>query len=551
MLDVGRDATITDKIGDIQTILLRYAKSGDAKFNEKAGQVGWEMVGNGGQNGEFIASKITELKSLIAQRDQGDAAAASVANKSLATQAVEQSDTQASMYDTKEQKRTKEILAAYNKANADIEKQMAVGDTASAERIAQNYVKTNEGITAKYAVKAHKARAGGSKSDPFASLDNLVQGAQVKDNNFGIEDKQTQQVAAIEKVVDAGAKLIASGHDLAKVQALVASGVTSINDLYAKEADQLRQKNIAQVKAYTESLHDQLATRQQLLDLQVSAVGMGAKEAQQQQQLLAIDQQYNRQKASLLRQQNNSTSAIQREFFQQELDALDASHEAERQSTKDHWAKMDAAQAIGLNGMKSAINDFLDRERDMAAQTKQFTTSFIDGFGNAFASFIDGTASAKKAFGGFIDSMYQQAVKFLADKTIQALFDSFGGGAKQTAGTTAGGFASFFGNLGNDLGLAGSFGPGTIGAGLALGGPVAPGSLHPVNEDGPEIYTTGGKTYLMAGAEPGRVTPLSSGKAGVTVNQTIVVSGLVNRQTRSQLAQQTAQRQRIAMARNG
>jgi hypothetical protein len=37
----------------------------------------------------------------------------------------------------------------------------------------------------------------------------------------------------------------------------------------------------------------------------------------------------------------------------------------------------------------------------------------------------------------------------------------------------------------------------------------------------------------------------------VTVNQTIVVSGLVNRQTRSQLAQQTAQRQRIAMARNG
>jgi hypothetical protein len=72
-----------------------------------------------------------------------------------------------------------------------------------------------------------------------------------------------------------------------------------------------------------------------------------------------------------------------------------------------------------------------------------------------------------------------------------------------------------------------------------------------VLENGPELYTEGGRTYLMGGSRPGKVTPLSAGGGGGTVVQNIYVSGLVNRSTQEQLAQRTAQRQRIAVARNG
>lgn len=42
--------------------------------------------------------------------------------------------------------------------------------------------------------------------------------------------------------------------------------------------------------------------------------------------------------------------------------------------------------------------------------------------------------------------------------------------------------------------------------GNALGGNVKRGGLHPVNEDGPELFTVGGKDYLMVGSTDGRVT---------------------------------------------
>lgn len=56
-------------------------------------------------------------------------------------------------------------------------------------------------------------------ADPFASLNGLVQNAQVQDTgNGGQQDALlNKQAADVLKIVDAGAKLIASGHDVATV----------------------------------------------------------------------------------------------------------------------------------------------------------------------------------------------------------------------------------------------------------------------------------------------------------------------------------------------
>lgn len=56
----------------------------------------------------------------------------------------------------------------------------------------------------------------------------------------------------------------------------------------------------------------------------------------------------------------------------------------------------------------------------------------------------------------------------------------------------------------------------------ATGGPVMPGNLYRVNENGPEMLSVSGKDYLMMGSNRGAVTPSngtgSGGGGGVTVN---------------------------------
>src|SRR6185312_16265265 len=102
--------------------------------------------------------------------------------------------------------------------------------------------------------------------------------------------------------------------------------------------------------------------------------------------------------------------------------------------------------------------------------------------------------------------------------------------------------------------FGGSTGPGTIGAGLANGGPAAAGSIHPVVENGPEILTVGQRSYLMMGAESGHVTPMKDdgGKArgGSTYITNIAVQPTSTRSTADQVAQANARAQRIAQSRN-
>jgi phage-related minor tail protein len=140
---------------------------------------------------------------------------------------------------------------------------------------------------------AAKSGARGSKADPFASLNSLVQGAQVKDNTFGTAG-QTSQVTQILAIVDAGAKLIASGQDVAAVQAKVAVGVAAVNNLYAKQAEQIRSQNVVSLDQYRDAVNAKLAADKMQLDNQVARIGMGQQEYERQTQLNKVYQDYAR-----------------------------------------------------------------------------------------------------------------------------------------------------------------------------------------------------------------------------------------------------------------
>jgi phage-related minor tail protein len=84
--------------------------------------------------------------------------------------------------------------------------------------------------------------------------------------------------------------------------------------------------------------------------------------------------------------------------------------------------------------------------------------------------------------------------------------------------TIAGGLSNFLGTLisayvGGGSGITndstGSLVDNGLGAGRALGGPIYPRTLHPINENGePELVSTPKGTYLATGNQAGHVTPL-------------------------------------------
>jgi len=213
-----------------------------------------------------------------------------------------------------------------------------------------------------------------------------------------------------------------------------------------------------------------------------------------------------------------------------------------------------AANADWSKGFQSGIENFMTEQQNNAAAAQQMVSDLTTGFSGAFVEFASGAKSASDAFGGMIDDMYKKALAFVADKAIQAFFDSFGmSGKAATPGSSAGGWASLATNFAVALFGGGSTGPGTIGAGLANGGPAAPGSVHPIVEKGPEMLSIGARSYLLMGDKPGRVTPLGEGGAGRSVTNitNINVQPTSTRRTADQIAAANARTQRMATTRNG
>lgn len=117
----------------------------------------------------------------------------------------------------------------------------------------------------------------------------------------------------------------------------------------------------------------------------------------------------------------------------------------------------------------------------------------------------------------------------------------------QTAGNGATSVAGMAGNIGGSvwekLGdwaqlffTSSGWGPG-----LASGGPARAGSLHEVNERGPELLTVNNRTYLMMGGKDGFVTPngrpSGGGGGGASGSTTVVLSPNIHIDSRTDAAQ--------------
>lgn len=134
----------------------------------------------------------------------------------------------------------------------------------------------------------------------------------------------------------------------------------------------------------------------------------------------------------------------------------------------------------------------------------------------------------------FFDTIARQITSGLWQQFINGLL-----GQPGTSGAGTSGGAGLFSILST-----------LFGGGRAIGGPVSAGMVYEVNERGPEIYSTGGRNYLLP-VQGGHVTPMatSQGNGGVTVHQSIVIQGRMDNSTPDQIARRGAAEFRRAASR--
>ena len=190
-------------------------------------------------------------------------------------------------------------------------------------------------------------------------------------------------------------------------------------------------------------------------------------------------------------------------------------------------ASGDPQMILKADQLKLALEQ-LSAELDPLAN--KFNTMFADSASNAFSDFISGTKSAKDAFRSFIDDIMSQITRMVSQNLFQNLFGNMMG---NSGGGGIGGW------------LAGLFG-----GGRASGGPVQPGKLYRVNEQGPELFkAANGDQFLMTGTQGGSVIPNHAmrGGSGQTVN--VNINGYVKRETPNQIAMEVRRQSNLAAAR--
>lgn len=381
-------------------------------------------------------------------------------------------------------------------------------------------------------------------------------------------DKLTSSYDALAKASNQYANSLTADDPLQKANDAMAAGVENLaklQDAYvkaggsAKVAQELFDKGLAglkekftfdlgepqrQLDAYTASLDDQLTALKASNDVRIQSMTLGDHEAQNLQQLAQAQQEATKAITDFVEAHQLHPEAMSEDMYQKELAALKQHNADKLAAIKDFQDQADAMRGNFDAGWQKGIADFIEQTNDKFQQGAKFAQDFTSGFVDAFVEFGTRAKDAKEAFGDFIDTLYADALRFVANAAIKEFFEYLQGDNNGT-GTSGGGTST--GGWGGLVNAFASF----FGGGRAGGGPVAAGGLYQVNENGPELLAVGGRQYLMMGPQSGTVQPASRSRAPGGTTNYIMVQPTTTRRTADQIATAIDRRQRIATARNG
>jgi hypothetical protein len=210
-------------------------------------------------------------------------------------------------------------------------------------------------------------------------------------------------------------------------------------------------------------------------------------------------------------------------------------------------------QSSTTNALTDGLNQYLDSIRDISKSASTAVSASFAGLTDGIASSVsaslihgasleDGLKNvAANVAEAFITSFIKiQIQKLLIDKVGQSAFAMTIGAESQAMVAMAGlnafasaaaipmvGWAMAPEAAAAAVAIAEGFAVSataaaalSVAGGRALGGPVSAGNLYQVNENGPEMLTTGGRDYLMMGSAGGSITPndkLGGGSGAITI----------------------------------
>lgn len=316
-----------------------------------------------------------------------------------------------------------------------------------------------------------------------------------------------QQIADLKdkKVLTADQKSLLAQRDLLSRQL----------DLNVAAEKELRTKQeTAKVEALRASLAATRDLEQQHYADQVAGVGLGDRAQEELRARQAILRDYQRQQAQFDR--SMASGQMLPETYRSQTAVLKEHLDLRLSMQQQYFDQVRDAQANWKNGATSALGNYLDSAANVAAQTK---TLFSNAFQGAEDAIVRFATAGKLSVRDFATSVIADFARIAARQAAAGLLGTIAGSLAGAAvsGISAG--ASYQGSgmaaVGSTDGMTGNWG--AIAGARASGGPTAANSLYRVNELGPELYSEGGKTYLMSGENGGYVTPLKNSVTGGAV----------------------------------
>ena len=316
--------------------------------------------------------------------------------------------------------------------------------------------------------------------------------------------EKTQDLSAYEKLFNS---IKREGLKLSDGQLSKAIGLATAADM-AAEAERVKAARLAESNALFEQ-QESLAARASQYELTLSAYGLGEKQNEQIRERIALLQ---KQAAEVRKLQNDQANAVAgaktdgeaariAEQYETRLAILRDGQERELQMFDEFNAAKAQKDGDWILGMQNSVNTYIQGAQNAYAAADKAMTSVLGSMEDALVSFV---MTGKASFADFAKSILADLARIAAQKAIAGI-----------AGSLFGGTGGFISSL--------------FGGGRAHGGTVSPGKLYEVNEQGPELITSGGKTYLMAGSQAGYVTPAATASTtagaggGLTVNVPVSV----------------------------
>ena len=504
ILNVGRKASLGDQV---------------QALNDKIAALGIGMMtpdGNykpgAGEDDPRIKALRKQINDIYTGLEAANKTASDNALQAKITQDKISSDKEVAQYATHAQKRTAAILKIQGEYKQRIADAEAAGNGTLAGQLASDESKVIAGVEAKFkdakkvvdpAVRALKAFQ--------AQVDAITRKSIVPS---GGDPALTKYEQAVAKLADELNKTVAAHGNATKAAALFVQGQSAL----AAQLTADQQKETAAAVAYKAALDGQLVAKQRQIDLQVASVGMGAKEIKQQQQLDAI---YAKSAATIEQlQRQMAQRGANAPLIQAQIEDQKAQTSALVAQQTAAYAAMDGAQANWVLGVKAAYADITDNAANAAGMAKSLFTNAFDGLTSALTTFVTtGKLNFQSLIDSFISGLIQMELKIAESQALTSMFGGAGGSG--WGGATGSGSGSYLSSFGSAI-------AGIFGGGKASGGSVDAGSLYQVNENGPELLTTNGSTYLMMGGQGGHVAPntgggsSSGGGAAPVVNVNIV-----------------------------